>query len=107
MTEMWMNSNVTVLPYVVISPMKNEEKYVRNTLESMVLQNVRPLEWVIVNDGSTDKSAEIVTEYAEHYPWIHLLNVQGLGERQPEHYGGHVVDLIYDGLNAVQRTKFD
>jgi poly-beta-1,6-N-acetyl-D-glucosamine synthase len=80
--------------------MKNEENYVTNTLEAMVAQKVAPVEWVIVNDGSTDRSAEIVADYCQRYPWIRLLNLAGLGDRQPEHYGGHVVDLFYDGLNS-------
>jgi biofilm PGA synthesis N-glycosyltransferase PgaC len=93
--------------YVVISPMKNEEKYVRATLESMIAQTLLPLEWVIVNDGSTDASAAIVTEYANRYPWIHLLNVEGLGTRLPEHYGGHVVDLFYVGLANARSNDYE
>ena len=43
----------------------------------------------------------------ERHPWIRLLNVAGLGERLPEHYGGHVVDLIYDGLGQVKSPGFE
>jgi poly-beta-1,6-N-acetyl-D-glucosamine synthase len=87
--------------------MKNEEKYVAKTLESMVLQTILPLEWVIVNDGSTDRSAQIVASYSERHAWIRLLNRDGLGERLPEHYGGHVVDLVHEGLGNVQTKDFD
>lgn len=87
--------------------MKNEEKYVENTLASMARQTVVPMEWIIVNDGSTDHSAEIVTRYSERYPWIRLVNTAGLGERLPEHYGGHVVDLVYHGLRSVRSTEYD
>jgi glycosyltransferase involved in cell wall biosynthesis len=87
--------------------MKNEEKYVAKTLEAMVAQTVKPLEWVIVNDGSTDRSEEIVAGYCARYPWIRQLNLAGLGARQPEHYGGHVVDLIYDGVRHLETKDYD
>jgi biofilm PGA synthesis N-glycosyltransferase PgaC len=93
--------------YVIVSPMKNEEKYVAKTLEAMVAQTVKPLEWVIVNDGSTDRSEEIVAGYCARYPWIRQLNLAGLGARQPEHYGGHVVDLIYDGVRHIETKDYD
>jgi glycosyltransferase involved in cell wall biosynthesis len=94
------------LRYAIVSPMKNEEKFVRKTIEAMIAQTRRPVEWVIVNDGSTDRSAEIVTDYVAANPWIRLLNLEGLGQRLPEHYGGHVVDLIYDGI-AHLKSDYD
>jgi biofilm PGA synthesis N-glycosyltransferase PgaC len=93
--------------YAVISPMKNEEKYVRKTIDSVISQSFPPVVWVIVNDGSTDSSADIVANYCERYPWIRLLNVEGLGDRLPEHYGGHVVDLIYTGLQSIETEDLD
>jgi glycosyltransferase involved in cell wall biosynthesis len=102
-----MQTVANISRYVVISPMKNEEKNVRATLESMIAQTMLPLEWVIVNDGSTDASAAIVAEYANVYPWIHLLDIEGLGRRLPEHYGGHVVDLFYKGLRKVRSNDYE
>jgi glycosyltransferase involved in cell wall biosynthesis len=90
------------LRYAIVSPMKNEEKFVAQTIESVIAQTRLPVEWVIVNDGSTDRSAEIVKSYAAKHPWIRILNTEGLGNRLPEHYGGHVVDLIYNGIDHVQ-----
>lgn len=87
--------------------MKNEEKHVRKTLQSMVQQTVKPLEWVIVNDGSTDRSGDIVSEFRNRSRWIRMLDLEGLGDRLPEHYGGHVVDLIREGLNYVECQDFD
>src|SRR6059058_5666252 len=93
--------------YIVVSPMKNEEKHVIKTLNAMLAQTVKPLEWLIVNDGSTDDSQNIVANFTRCVPWIRLLNVAGLGDRLPEHYGGHVVDLIKEGLANVQSENFD
>jgi poly-beta-1,6-N-acetyl-D-glucosamine synthase len=93
--------------YVVISPMKNEEKYVRHTLDSMIAQTVPPAEWIVVNDGSIDASPAIVREYVNRVSWIRLVSVEGLGERLPEHYGGHVVHLFLHGLTHVNEKEYD
>ena len=46
--------------YVVVTPVRDEESYLPLTIESMVRQTIRPQEWIIVNDGSRDKTAEII-----------------------------------------------
>lgn len=64
----------TSFPYVLISPARNESKYIEKTLASMAKQTVKPLKWVIVNDGSTDDTSEIVRRYLADNPWIHLVD---------------------------------
>lgn len=59
--------------YVLISPARNEETYIRKTLESVCAQTLPPLRWVIVDDGSSDQTAAIVREYAARFPWIELV----------------------------------
>src|SRR5688572_25162196 len=66
------------LRYVVITPARNEAQYIRKTIDSMVSQTRQPLRWVIVSDGSTDGTDDIVTEYARQVDWIELV-------RLPEH----------------------
>jgi biofilm PGA synthesis N-glycosyltransferase PgaC len=90
--------------YIVLSPMKNEESYVSKTLEAMISQTHRPVEWLIVNDGSTDRSAEIVARYSAHHSWIRMVDVEGLSNRSR---GGHVVDLIYEGLRHIKAADFE
>lgn len=60
-------------PYVLITPAHNEEAFIGKTLESMVHQTVLPVKWVIVDDGSTDKTAEIVSHYLRRNPWIEMV----------------------------------
>ena len=60
--------------YVIITPVRDEEKYVRATIESVGNQTVRPAEWVIVDDGSSDRTAAIIDEYAEQVPWIRAVH---------------------------------
>ena len=51
--------------YVLITPARNEEAGIGRTLESMVAQTHLPLRWVVVDDGSTDRTAEIVERYVK------------------------------------------
>ena len=59
--------------YVLITPARNEEAFIRKTLDSVVQQTFPPIKWVIVNDGSSDNTARIVQEYTARYPWIELV----------------------------------
>lgn len=68
-----MNSHPTKLPYVLITPARNEQAFIQRTIESMIRQTVLPLKWVIVNDGSTDATGEIVKRYLNEHPWIELV----------------------------------
>ena len=79
---------MTQIPrYVVITPARNEAQFIELTLSSMVAQTVTPLRWVIVNDGSTDGTEEIVRKYAKAKPWIQLLSAPARAER---HFAGKV-----------------
>lgn len=67
--------------YVIVTPAHNEEAFIGLTLASMIAQTIQPLRWVIVNDGSTDRTAEIVAGYAARYPFIELVDVTRGGDR--------------------------
>ena len=56
--------------YVIITPVRDEEEYLPKTIESVVGQTVRPMEWIIVNDGSKDSTGKIVDEAAKQHNWI-------------------------------------
>jgi len=60
------------LNYVIASPVKNEVKYIENTIKSVVNQTIKPAEWLIVSDQSNDGTDEIVEKYAKEYPFITL-----------------------------------
>ncbi len=59
--------------YVLITPARNEEAFIEKAIESVVHQTILPLKWVIVDDGSTDKTPEIVSRYLARHPWIELV----------------------------------
>ncbi len=61
------------MKYVLITPARNEERFISKTLDSVIAQTLLPERWVIVDDGSTDRTAEIVEDYAKRYQWIGLI----------------------------------
>lgn len=63
------------LPYVLITPARNEEAFIEKTIQSVVSQTVLPVKWVIVNDGSTDATGQIVRKYAASYEWIEIVDM--------------------------------
>ncbi len=93
----------TNLNYVLITPARNEAQYIELTLRSTVAQTRLPLKWVIVSDGSTDRTEEIVGQYAAHYPWIELLRMP---ERQERHFAGKV-HAFNAGYESVKDLEFE
>ena len=89
--------------YLVVSPCRNEAAYMRHTLDSMVAQTLRPALWLIVDDGSTDGSREILDEYAEAHDWIRIVHAPDRGYRA---VGPGVVDAFYAGLETVSPADY-
>jgi biofilm PGA synthesis N-glycosyltransferase PgaC len=73
--------------YVLITPARNEAEFIEGTIQSVVAQTIRPVRWVIVSDGSTDGTDEIVAKYSVDNPWIELVRTP---ERQERHFAGKV-----------------
>lgn len=65
--------------YVLVTPARNEQAFIEKTLQSVVAQTVLPKKWVIVSDGSTDRTDEIVLQFAGQYDFISLLRRQNNG----------------------------
>jgi biofilm PGA synthesis N-glycosyltransferase PgaC len=79
---------MTTLPtYVLVTPARNEAQFIELTIESVVAQVTLPRKWVIVSDGSTDGTDEIVSRYAAQHPWIELVRMP---ERKERHFAGKV-----------------
>ncbi|MGA9754005.1 MAG: glycosyltransferase family 2 protein [Desulfobaccales bacterium] len=89
---------------VIISPCRDEEQFVRFTLDSVVKQTYRPDLWIIVDDGSRDRTAEIVADYTIAHPWIRLVRRRRDGPRQ---LGPGVVNAFNAGLAYLGDEPFD
>jgi poly-beta-1,6-N-acetyl-D-glucosamine synthase len=56
--------------YIIISSAYNEESTIEHSIKSVIKQSVLPVKWYIINDGSTDHTAQIIEDYSDVYPWI-------------------------------------
>lgn len=84
--------------YYIIIPAHNEEKFISLTLQSLVTQTVLPKKIVVVNDNSTDKTATIVLEFTQKYPWILLINKTSEAIHLP---GSKVIQAFEKGLECI------
>jgi poly-beta-1,6-N-acetyl-D-glucosamine synthase len=88
--------------YVVVSPVRDEAEFARRTLDSVTAQTVPPALWVIVDDGSTDGTSEILAEYAARFPYIRIWPRANRGRRS---VGPGVIEAFYEGLNSVENLE--
>jgi biofilm PGA synthesis N-glycosyltransferase PgaC len=92
-----------IIPLVIISPVRDESKYLRLTMDAIVAQTVRPVEWILVDDGSKDSTPDIIREYAAKYPFIRLVE---RGDRGFRKLGGGVVAAFNFGMQHITHTEY-
>jgi glycosyltransferase involved in cell wall biosynthesis len=97
-----MSNETNSLTYVIITPCRNEARFIEETLRSVVGQTVRPLKWIIVNDGSTDETPEIVGRYTAQHDWIEMVDRPARKER---HFAGKV-DAFKAGMDRVKELPY-
>jgi UDPglucose 6-dehydrogenase len=92
--------SVLLPSYVLITPARNEAEFIELTINSVVAQTVRPVKWVIVSDGSTDGTDDIVARYAADHEWMELLRMP---ERRERHFAGKVYAFAagYDRIKEL------
>lgn len=90
--------------YVVITPVRNEVEFIGQTIHSVAAQTLLPRQWVIVDDGSTDATGDILLAASRNLPWLTTLRRPDRGFRKS---GGGVVEAFYDGYAAVREANWD
>ena len=90
--------------YVIVTPVRDEEEHLEATIASVLSQTMRPVEWVIVDDGSTDRTGEIIDLHAAQSPWIRAVHRTNRGFRKA---GGGVMEAFYDGYNALMCADWE
>jgi len=80
--------------YVIITPAKNEERSLPDLIQSVVNQTVKPVLWVIVDDGSIDYTPEIIKEAKEKHKWIQCIRLKGSVRDR----GMHLANVIRKGI---------
>src|SRR6185436_7853400 len=90
--------------YVLISPCRDEAAYLRETLDTVIAQSLRPAKWVIVDDGSTDETPRILAQYAQRHDWIEIVTVRDRGKRS---VGPGVIEAFYAGYRRINPRDYD
>jgi len=86
-----------------MTPARDEEAHIERTLQSVINQHVLPDRWVIVDDGSTDRTADIVRRYAEDHPFIELME----SVDRPERSFASKATVLADAYAALTTSPFD
>jgi len=89
--------------YVIVTPARDEEAFIEKTFDSIIKQTVLPLKWVVVNDGSNDRTVEIIERYRAQYPFIELISSERLGGRD----FGSKVHAFNLGLAVVHQLDYE
>ena len=90
--------------YILISPCRNEADYMRQTLDTVIAQSIRPTKWVIVDDGSTDETPGILEEYSQKHDWIEVVTRADRGHRA---VGPGVIEAFYAGYATIEPDMYD
>jgi glycosyltransferase involved in cell wall biosynthesis len=90
--------------YVIVTPVRNEEPHIQKTLDAVVAQTVPPRRWIIVNDGSTDKTPELIDAAAKAHDWIEPVHRSDRGFRKS---GAGVIEAFYEGYHRVADEAWD
>jgi len=91
------------MKYAIVTPARNEAAFLEQTIQSVIKQTILPLRWVVVSDGSTDGTDDIVGRYAAVHDWIKLMRMP---ERQERHFAGKVL-AFRAGLERIKDLDYD
>jgi glycosyltransferase involved in cell wall biosynthesis len=89
---------------LVISPVKDEARFLRRTIDSLAAQRCRPTRWIIVDDGSADETGAIADAAAADHPWIEVLHRPA---GAPRRVGPGVIEAFYAGLARADLKDHD
>jgi poly-beta-1,6-N-acetyl-D-glucosamine synthase len=84
--------------YAVISPVKDEARHFHRTAQALLAQTHQPLQWVVVDDGSSDGTFEMAKAYADEYEWITVIRSRASGRRER---GAPIVRAFNQGLRSL------
>jgi biofilm PGA synthesis N-glycosyltransferase PgaC len=89
------------LSYALITPVRSEEKNVERLAMSIESQTHRPMQWVIVDNGSEDRTLAFANELADSHPWVTAISVPGAERPIP---GAPIVRAFHAGLEELREV---
>jgi glycosyltransferase involved in cell wall biosynthesis len=92
----------TKFKYALLTACRNEEDYIEATINSVVSQTIMPQKWIIINDGSTDNTEEILLSYSKKYTFIQVINKLS----KEEGSFGSKADAINLGYSYLKHLDF-
>ncbi|GGA59953.1 glycosyl transferase family 2 [Edaphobacter acidisoli] len=117
--DMHTNKPGRMVQYIVISPVRNEAEYLETTIRDMARQTVKPLRWILVNDGSTDSTPKIADRWASEYRWIVAVHLhsqkrdvsgathEGQQERGRRAREAKEIIAFYEGYATLANVEWD
>lgn len=90
------------ITYILITAARNEEEFIEKTIDSVVSQTILPKKWVIVNDGSTDRTEQIVKDYMKRHNWIEL---QSMDYHEERNFGSKAL-CVNSGYASIKDNHF-
>jgi poly-beta-1,6-N-acetyl-D-glucosamine synthase len=90
--------------YIIITPVRDEALYIEKTLESVFRQTILPSQWIIVDDGSSDGTSEILDIRSSQTNWIKVIHRGNRGFRSA---GGGVMEAFYAGYSVLNDENWD
>jgi len=90
--------------YIIITPARDEASHIQHTIEAVSGQTTRPMQWIIVDDGSRDDTPEILDRAAKLHGWITVLHRSNRGYRKA---GGGVIEAFNSGYELIRNTDWE
>ena len=90
--------------YILVTPVHNEEEFIEQLIRSVIVQMILPQKWVIIDDGSTDQSPEIIKEFENEFGFITYLRFD---RRDIENYFDHKVNVVLAGIKEAAKVEHD
>ena len=99
-----MPTDIATTKYVIITPARDEEDFLQKTILAVANQTVKPIQWIIIDDGSSDATGQIIDHFARIYSWITARHRSDRGHREA---GAGVVHAFYDGYALIEPTEWE
>ena len=90
--------------YLIIMPCRDEAEFLQKTIDSIAAQTIKPAKWLVVDDGSTDETPQLLEKAQEYMPYLQVVRREDRGKRS---VGPGVIEAFYAGLDAVNLDDYD